>query len=242
MPHHRKKYTPQKKEQKKAPNTFFQSNQKETAILLPRNKNITKQQNLSTIKSATQHLLKKLKQNLQNTQPEQAQLNQSKALELANQLLAADIYQIQYIQQAVDKICTTLQESHYTDGLCIQRQYGKTKRSIQLSKNWQQLPIQQQVYTLLEQTIKASKLPPLPNPAVGTYTDSPSSEKWAKYVVELIQLLPQQPLLITGTPTSWNPLIQQEEEDEKEEEEMPTEDTNDSEGIGSFLRNLFRKK
>lgn len=251
MPHRHKHHT-HTKAQPKALKTFFQSNQKAAATLLPQTQQITKQQNIAPIKITTLQLLEALKQSIQNTQPEQAQLNQSKALELANQLLAADIYQIQYIQQALDKVCATLHESHYTDGLRIQQQYGKTQRNIQLGQNWRQLPVHQQIYTLLEQTIKASQLSPLPNPAVRSYPETPTPEKWTRYMVHLMQLLPQKPLLLTGTPTSWMPLKPKDpstaEEEETEEENEPinpddsAEGDNESGGIGRNILNFFRRK
>lgn len=248
MPRRRRKHRPPQKELEKAPATFFQTGKEEAtelSILKRVEQAGLEASSLENIKMAACQTLNSLLAGISDGPPESLSIQQSKALELASQLLAADIYNLDVVQSAITAILKTTKESQFDSGLCIHRHYGQSKGKIQLGAAFQDLSDEQQVYALIKAAVQATNLPELPNSPAGSYEDQTTAEKWTKYIFLLLGLLPEEPYLTTGTPIQTDsPVIIPPEEEANNEDDDPEADAPSSlvNRGRDFLSRIFRRE
>lgn len=149
--------------------------------------------------------LNAVKRAIQHAQPEQAQTQQSKALKLANQMLAADIGDIEVIQDAVERICRTLVENRFICGVTVNKSFGSKQQDIQLGFSFKSMSPEDQVNALLRAAVGATTLPEWHGMPTSDSNNTGRAEAWVDYFCALLRLLPERPYLITGTPTNRMP-------------------------------------
>ncbi len=225
MPRRRRKYRRPQKEQEKLRLTFFQSVegqaipswlQRETAVL-------AEQAKINEVKEEACCMLKTVYIAIGHSQPDQALIQQSKALELANQMLMADLDDIGVLQTSLCAMMETLKTSRYLSEGMIHRPFGRqAPSSIQLGTSFLNLTRKDQLYTLLKATAQATTLETLQPYPVGKYEKQDSPTLWTQYIYQLLALLPYRPYLITGSATNTMPgEIQKEELEEDSQLEIP---------------------
>ncbi|MEM7373509.1 MAG: hypothetical protein AAF587_33085 [Bacteroidota bacterium] len=265
MPRRRRKYRPPQQEPEK-PTPFFTKTKREEGEYARQAANSPSSlQTKDCIQEAHLFALQKLQAVsciLHQSQPDLALLNQSKALELANQLLASDIWQISVLQQAIDNILQQLKNAQFICTGRIHHAFGGKKQCIRLGDEVHTLSLKQQVREILSATIKATTLPELHGPPIRTTDQTDPSANWLLYICRLLDLLPEQPFLITGTPENPFPpkpapelspdapepepdtqeafsIHGEGEETEEQEEEESTSSETSSRGILGRLINRF---
>ena len=181
------------------------------------------QKELEEIKTAVWNKLCQLKMALKYQHPDDPYESQSKALELSNQLLAADIWEVNLIIQSLEGIKNTIQSSRFICGTTISQPYGKQQSVINLGQHFNQLNPERQFYYFLKTVISHTTLPDRYGQPVDRYQSENPNQAWVDYISALCKLLPGQPYLITGSPTNHQPGGETLEEIQEEEENNPPE-------------------
>lgn len=227
MPRRRHKYRPKQQEKEKPAFFFAKDHGKEpigawqplAAEVLPQNKS------LANAKMAANDLLETAKCAIQDTQPEEALANQSKALEWYNQIIEADVSDIEVIQETIEHFCEQLQQLDFSCGHRIIRPFGQQQTLVNLGASFHQLNFREQVKLILRAVIQHSPLPERQELPAGQYEQIDLVTAWTDYLFSLLNLLPEQPYLLTGTTT--NILSSASEIEEIEEDENDEDDTDE---------------
>jgi len=207
MSRRRRKHRPQLPEQE-TPTPFFVKSQGKEQIAVfmqPVQAQIIHKIEADEVKMAALAKLHAVKQAIGHSQPERALIQQSKALELANQMLAADMGDIAVIQDAVERICQTLTESRFICGVAVNKSFGSKQKDIQLGFSFKNLGTEEQINALLCAAVRATALPELHGTPTSDRDNRGRPEAWVDYFCALLRVLPERPYVITGTPTNRMP-------------------------------------
>lgn len=222
MPRRRRKYRRPRKEQEKPEGPFFARSREEAPVsgllegkgeraaskrreVKGRERGIDAGAKIEPVRKAVLGVLHAVECAIADSQPDQALVNQSRALELANKMLAADIWDISVLQQAVKRIAKTVGEGQFFCGNQIGYHYGRKGSLINLGYGFKQHGFGEQVYAMLKATVRQSELPELYGMPVGGYEHTDPACAWTEYLCLLLNSLPDRPLLITGTVPDWLP-------------------------------------
>lgn len=148
---------------------------------------------------------------IQDSQPDQALVNQSKALEWANQYVDGDIFHIEYIKRVLQSLHHTLCNKEFT---CSPTDLPPN--CVYVGQDFAGLASSQQLTQLIQQALAATPLPTRVGLPTSGYEHRSDLETWSGFVFGLWELLPEKPYLITGTPT--NPLEKEAEAPEEDPE------------------------
>ncbi len=238
-------HQPLKQEHQRAPEPSFSPGKEELRPHFPqghyaKSKNPTP---LEGIVSEVKEIVSYLHACLKDSYPEQAQANQSKAIEWAHQYVDGEIAHIGCILSLLSSLHNSLCENEFT---CSSSQ--SPSNCMYVGQDFQELPYDQQIKKLLRQALSAVSLPTRQGLPISGYEHLSLEDAWCGYILGLIELLPEQPYIITGTPT--NPPVKEELEEPEDDPDAP---------VGPFrnlverssplpvirrglLRNIFRRR
>lgn len=212
----RRKRRPVLQDQERITSPFFVKSKQEEAVgvlaqTIPAEKNLPSP--IEAVQSEAINLLNWVCAAIRDGHSDQAAAQQSKALKLAHQMLAADIRQLEWLQDAMYQIKATIHSSKFSCGTSIFRSYGDHAKVIDLGHSFPQLNTDKQVFALIHAAIKNTSLPEFHSAPSGRYEAMNPTTAWTDYIFTLLQLLPEKPYIVTGTPTNWMPPRPEEEEE-----------------------------
>ncbi len=240
MSRRRRKFRPLSKEQESPAPFFVKLHPKEHQVTLvqPVKEQVIKSTGAEVIRELALKKLYAAKHAIAAASLDQPQVKQSKALELAQQMLAANISDIGVIHEALVQICLTLSESRFVCGVSVSRTFGSKQKEIQLGHSFKLLNPENQLHRLLLVAIRATNLPECDGLPASENEFTDLNQAWENYILHLLKLLPDQPYLITGTPYNRMPPTP----DLEQENTIFSSFQNLLISLFRFISNLFRRR
>ena len=144
------------------------------------------------------HILTEACHLLDDTYYDEAQKNQSKGLELAQQMLSENIVELDVISKALYLIKETLTELHFVAG---GENIGGQAASANLGESFPDKNQETRLTTILHKAIQAANLPDIDGQPLKNITFQTTAEQWLKFIFSLLKELPdEEPKVVLDHP------------------------------------------